>query len=128
MLNSVSAMSSLREAWYHLLTVYSYEVMWNLIDARGNTDAEVPELDGSGVPRDGRYLAMKLVLDGLALQPCNPTFLQARDAILDADRALTDGSNLCELWTGFAKRGLGQGAVRNGQTYTDSFVVPAGVC
>lgn len=102
--------------------------MWNLIDARGNTDREEPDLDRVGVPRDGRYLSMKLVLDALALQPCNPTFLQARDAILDADRALTNGRNLCLLWTGFAKRGLGETAERVGTVYTDSFAIPAGVC
>lgn len=108
--------------------ISSYEVMWNLIDLRGNTDREEPQLDRLGVPSDGRYLSMKLVLDGLGLQPCNPTFIQARDAVLDADRALTNGSNLCQLWTGFAKRGLGERAERVGTVYTDSFVVPAGVC
>ena len=40
-------------------------------------------------------------------QPCNPNFLQARDAIIDADKALTGGENACEIWKGFAKRGLG---------------------
>lgn len=61
-------------------------------------------------------------------QPCNPTFVSARDAIIDADLALTGGANACELWTGFAKRGLGQGAVYNSSKRTESFVVPSGVC
>jgi extracellular elastinolytic metalloproteinase len=43
-------------------------------------------------------------------QPCSPNFVQARDAILDADTALTGGANECEIWRGFAKRGLGNGA------------------
>jgi len=55
---------------------------------------------------------------------------QSRDAIIDADKALTGGSNACELWTGFAKRGLGEGAdAGSGETTkVESFVVPSGVC
>ena len=62
-----------------------YEMLWNLIDKHGKNDAGSPEFDSNGVPTDGKYLALKLVLDGMALQPCNPTFVSARDAILDAD-------------------------------------------
>ena len=64
---------------------------------------------------------------GSASQPCNPTFVQARDAILDADTALTGGDNHCEIWTGFAKRGLGEGAVSADQR-VDDFTVPEGIC
>ncbi|KAI9597854.1 hypothetical protein BDF19DRAFT_432849, partial [Syncephalis fuscata] len=39
--------------------------------------------------------------------PCNPTFLQARDAMLQAEQQLTGGKHACEIWRGFAKRGLG---------------------
>lgn len=44
-----------------------YEVLWNLIDKHGKNDADKPEFDENGVPTDGKYLAMKLVLDGMAL-------------------------------------------------------------
>lgn len=33
-------------------------------------------------------------------------FFDARDAILKADKILTGGENGCELWSGFAERGL----------------------
>lgn len=105
-----------------------YEVLWNLIDKHGKNDAGVPTFDSNGVPTDGKYLAMKLVLDGLALQPCNPNFVSARDAIIDADKALTGGSNKCELWKAFAKRGLGEGAKYSSTTRTNSFVVPQSAC
>ncbi|KAF2013944.1 extracellular metallo proteinase 2 [Aaosphaeria arxii CBS 175.79] len=105
-----------------------YEVLWNLIDKHGKNDADLPEFDANGVPTDGKYLAMKLVLDGLALQPCNPTFVTARDAIIDADKALTGGDNACELWKGFAKRGLGDGAKYDLNKRTESFDLPEGVC
>lgn len=44
-----------------------YEVLWNIIDKYGNTADPKPTLDSDGVPVDGRYLSMKIVLDGLAL-------------------------------------------------------------
>lgn len=105
-----------------------YEVLWNLIDKHGKNDAGTPDFDANGVPTDGKYLAMKVVLDGLALQPCNPTFVSARDAIIDADKALTGGQNACEIWSGFAKRGLGESAVYDTEGRTDSYVIPEGVC
>lgn len=103
-----------------------YEVLWNLIDKYGKNDAGMPTFDTNGLPTDGKYLAMKIVMDGMALQPCNPNFVSARDAIVDADKALTGGKNKCEIWKGFAKRGLGQGAKYNPSGRTDSFTVPKG--
>ncbi|KAJ3196125.1 Fungalysin/Thermolysin Extracellular metalloproteinase 5, partial [Dinochytrium kinnereticum] len=46
----------------------------------------------------------------MKLQPCNPTVLAARDAILQADKVLHAGKYVCEIWKGFAKRGLGVNA------------------
>ena len=59
------------------------------------------------IPKHGNSLAMQLVITGMKLQPCTPSFLNARDAIIAADRALTGGRNMCEIWAGFAERGLG---------------------
>jgi extracellular elastinolytic metalloproteinase len=52
----------------------------------------------------------RLVINGMKLQKCNPSFFDARDAIIQADQVLTDGENYCELWEGFAERGLGPDA------------------
>jgi extracellular elastinolytic metalloproteinase len=131
-----------------------YEVLWALISKYGKNDGDKPEFN-RGVPTDGtftpttnhffrhsatppplkhaltftgKYLAMKLVMDGMALQPCNPNFVQARDAIIDADWALTGGANACELWTAFAKRGLGEGARYIATGRTDSFKIPNDAC
>ncbi|KAF1954932.1 extracellular metallo proteinase 2 [Byssothecium circinans] len=103
-----------------------YEVLWNLIEKHGKNDAARPTFDSNGVPTDGKYLVLKLVLDGLALQPCNPTFLTARDAIIDADEALTGGANRCEIWRGFAKRGVGVNARYSASRRTNDFTVPSG--
>ncbi|KAI8058170.1 Fungalysin metallopeptidase-domain-containing protein [Syncephalis plumigaleata] len=43
-----------------------------------------------------------------------PSFIDARDAILQAEKTLTKGAHNCELWKAFAKRGLGHGAMLNG--------------
>ncbi|EUC62782.1 extracellular metalloproteinase MEP [Rhizoctonia solani AG-3 Rhs1AP] len=58
----------------------------------------------------GNTIALHLMIDGLIIQPCNPTFITARDAIIQADANRYNGANKCTLWKGFAKRGLGYGA------------------
>lgn len=62
------------------------------------------------VPKHGNTLMIQLVLNGMKLQQCRPDFFDARDAIIQADQILTGGENFCELWTGFAARGLGPDA------------------
>ena len=103
-------------------------VSQGLIAQHGKNDAGRPSFDSNGVPTDGKYLAMKLVVDAMALQPCNPNMPQARDAIIDADENLTGGANACILWTAFAKRGLGDGAKYSSSKRTESKTIPAGVC
>lgn len=58
----------------------------------------------------------RLVLNGMKHQPCNPSFFDARDAIIEADQVLTGGENFCELWEGFSARGLGPDARVDGRT------------
>jgi hypothetical protein len=58
-------------------------------------------------PEAGNNVALQLVTDGLKLSPPNPNFVQARDAILLADRMWSGGTNAAEIWSAFAKRGLG---------------------
>jgi extracellular elastinolytic metalloproteinase len=71
---------------------------------------------GIKVPKHGNTLVLQLVVDGLKLQPCRPSFQDARDAILDADVVLTGGENSCLIWKAFSKRGLGPNAVVVGST------------
>ena len=59
-----------------------------------------------------------------------PSFFDARDAIIQADQVLTGGENFCEIWNGFAERGLGTDASVQGRTpwgggvRKDGFKVP----
>jgi extracellular elastinolytic metalloproteinase len=122
--NALTKVHPIGNIWASML----YEVLWNLIDKHGKNDAPKPSFDPRGIPTDGKYLALKIVMDGMALQPCNPNFVSARQAIVDADKALTGGENACEIWTGFAKRGLGEGAVYSATGRTESYVVPEAAC
>ncbi|MCX6839307.1 MAG: M36 family metallopeptidase [Verrucomicrobia bacterium] len=58
----------------------------------------------------GNMLMLRIVTDGLKLTPANPTFIQARDAIIQADLVNNAGANANYLWAGFAKRGMGASA------------------
>jgi hypothetical protein len=97
------------------------EVTWNLIEKYGFSD---DLYTGNG----GQNIAMRLVLDGMKLQPSNPSFLQARNAIIAADVALTGGDNFLEIWTGFAKRGFGfsarDGGTADSEVVTEAFDLP----
>ncbi|KAJ2438608.1 hypothetical protein GGF42_008241, partial [Coemansia sp. RSA 2424] len=110
------------EVW----AVIFYEVLWNLIDAHGFT----PDLFSRDLTK-GNTLALQLLVDGMKLQPCMPNFIDARDAILLADRQLTGGKNQCLIWSGFAKRGMGVGAELifdspwGGGSRSEDFKVPA---
>ncbi len=56
---------------------------------------------------EGQKQSLQLVIDGMKLTPVEPSFIEARDAILLADKVNNNGSNQCLLWEAFARRGLG---------------------
>ncbi|MEP7271427.1 MAG: M36 family metallopeptidase, partial [Acidobacteriota bacterium] len=56
---------------------------------------------------EGQRQSIQLVVDGLKLTPPQPTMLDARDAIMLADRVNNGGANLCLITKAFAKRGAG---------------------
>jgi uncharacterized repeat protein (TIGR01451 family) len=58
----------------------------------------------------GNHTMLQLVIDGLKMTPIDPSFTDARDAILNADCATHACANEATLWAGFADRGLGYGA------------------
>jgi extracellular elastinolytic metalloproteinase len=78
--------------------------------------------------KGGNNLAMKLVIEGMKMQPCNPGFTDGRDAILLADRTLNKGANQELIWKSFARRGLGknadQGSSDDRGDGTENFEVP----
>ncbi|KAJ7918151.1 Fungalysin metallopeptidase-domain-containing protein [Mycena leptocephala] len=89
-----------------------------LVTAHGFSKTARTDPSGS----QGNVIFLHLFIDALALQPCQPDFLQARDAIIQADHNRYKGANKCLLWKAFASRGLGFKAF----DYTDNFSVPSG--
>ena len=84
------------ELWVDAL----WDMHWNLINKYGFS----PDLYyGNG----GNNLAIRLVVDAMKIQPANPTFAEARDAILKADMLLNGGIDLPQIWNAFARRGMG---------------------
>ncbi|REC63316.1 metalloprotease [Chryseobacterium pennae] len=65
-------------------------------------------------PNSGSARVLQLVVDALKLQPCLPTFVTGRNAILAAEQAKTEGADKCMIWKTFAKRGLGVNAAPGG--------------
>lgn|GEM_PF-1121000 len=57
--------------------------------------------------REGQRQSIQLVVDGLKLTPISPTFIDARNAILLADRMNNEGANQRVIWQAFSKRGMG---------------------
>ncbi len=80
------------EVWCTML----WEVFVNLVAKHGHPTAEK------------RMLAY--VIGGLKLTPIRPTYTQARDGILTAVSAMDNG-DLPNVKAGFAKRGIGKGAI-----------------
>ncbi|KAI9218463.1 Fungalysin metallopeptidase-domain-containing protein [Blastocladiella britannica] len=108
------------EIWAEML----YEAYFNVVDKNGfeadwrKAPASVP----AGTKIGGNIMFMQNIIDGLKLAPCNPTFITARNAIIQADQQNFKGANVCDLWKGFAKRGLG---VKAGSIGKADFSVPA---
>ena len=98
-----------------------WDLTWAYIDKYG-FDSDL--FNGTG----GNNKVMQLVLDGLKLQPCNPGFVDGRDAILAADMASTGGQDQCLIWEVFANRGLGynasQGDSENRTDQIEDFSLP----
>ncbi len=97
-----------------------WDMTCDLVDEYG-FDADLKT--GTG----GNNIAMQLVTDGLKLQACRPTFVDARNAILAADVANNDGANRCTIWRSFARRGLGLSAdagTNNRGDETEAFDLP----
>ncbi len=98
-----------------------WEMTYALIDRHGFSSNFV---NGTA----GNNISLQLVTDGLKLQPCGPGFVDARNAILQADELRYGGANSCLIWQAFAKRGLGfsasQGSVGSNGDNTEAFDMP----
>ena len=108
------------ETWCSAL----WDMTWDIIKQEGSINSNIYDANGTG----GNVIALKLVIEGEKLQPCNPGFLDARDAIIAADSILFNGRHKCTIWNAFARRGMGisavQGSSDNTNDQTAAFDVP----
>ncbi len=99
-----------------------WDMSWFLMDQYGYSS----NLSNTS---SGNYIAMKLVLEGMKLQPCGPGFLDARDAILMADALIYNNAHRCLIWQAFARRGMGfnasQGSANVAGDETEGFSLPS---
>lgn len=101
------------EVWANML----FQVYAGLVEANGFSAQAFTKVDGT----EGNVVFAHNFIDGLALQPCNPTFVTARNAFIQADINRYDGANECLIWQAFASRGLGL----NADNFEDDDTVPA---
>ena len=66
------------------------------------------ELPADECPGNRRWA--QIMFDGFLLTPTSSTMVDSRDAMLAADLLRFDGANQAELWSSFARRGLGETA------------------
>ena len=70
-------------------------------------------LNGLGVTR-----ARNVITRGMELAPPDPSYLEMRNAIIQADKVVYGGADKARLWAVFAKRGMGYFATDKGSTDT----------
>ena len=97
---SISAESHTRgEIWCATL----WDMTWNIITQLNSINPNLYDANGGG----GNTIALKLVTEGMKLQPCSPGFIDGRNAILKADQILYGGAYSCAIWEAFRRRGMG---------------------
>lgn len=97
-----------------------WEMTWSLIQQQNSITTNIYDASGNG----GNAIALKLVVEGMRLQPCSPGFIDARNAILAADMNLYGGVHQCTIWAAFAKRGMGYSALQ-GSSFSATDQTPA---
>ncbi|KAJ7097447.1 Fungalysin metallopeptidase-domain-containing protein [Mycena epipterygia] len=110
---TLNEVHNIGEVWANLL----HNVYAALVGAHGWSPDSRTNPDGT----EGNIVYMHLFIDSLALQPCNPTFLTARNAWLQADVNRYAGANRCLLWKTFASKGLGV----NAAGHVNNAVIPS---
>ncbi|KAH8801246.1 metalloprotease [Flagelloscypha sp. PMI_526] len=113
-LKTQSEVHNVGEVWANIL----YNVYAALVGEYGWSETARTNPDGT----EGNVVWLHLFIDALLLQPCNPTFVSARAAWIQADVDRYGGVNKCLLWKVFASRGLGVNA--NATTHNDDLTVP----
>lgn len=116
--NTVTGPHAIGFIWATML----WDLTWKYVEKYGyNSDVLASQTSGNA-------RALQIVVDGLKLQACNPSFIDGRNAILQADAVGNAGADKCMIWNAFAKRGLGVNASAGSATVAndqvEDFTVP----
>ncbi len=107
----------LGEVW----AVTTWDLYWAMVDLYGY-DPDINNLES------GNARAIRLVMEGMKEQACQPGFASGRQGILAADIANYDGQHQCLIWEVFARRGIGfdaeQGLTTNRNDNKEGFDLP----
>jgi len=107
-----------------LLSINLWQVMWKLIGEHGIGDLK----DGpSGGIIGGNQRMFLYYHEAFMNMPCNPGYLDIRDAVVAAATNNYGGEDVCLVWEGFAQRGMGYDAVSSSNdtlVVTNGFGVP----
>lgn len=99
-----------------------WDLHWKYVEKYGYSS------DIAADPSSGSGRVFQMVMNGMKLQPCLPTFVDGRNAILAADQNATGGADKCMIWNVFARRGLGVNASAGSKTIitdqVEDFTVP----
>ncbi len=94
-----SEIHDLGEIWCATL----WDMTWNIIQQTNAINADIYDSTTDA----GNSIALRLVLEGMKLQPCSPGFIDGRNAILKADSLLFGGAYSCSIREAFRRRGMG---------------------
>lgn len=107
-----------------------WDMTWEIILQDNQIVSNIYSVPVNILDMKGNIAALKLVNEGLRLQPCSPSFVDARDAILRADQMLFGGRYRCAISKAFSRRGLGlnasTGASTDDRIVTEDFTPLAG--
>jgi len=100
-----------------------WEAYWSLVDTYG-FDSDLYNAGGGA----GNQRMMLYVNEGFKNTSCSPTFVDARDGIIQAATDNYGGADVCRLWEAFAAYGLGtdaNDASSNSLNVDNGFAIPA---
>lgn len=97
------------EIWCTVL----WDLNWELIKSYG---IGLNIFDGT--EKGGNNIALSLVMEGMKLTKCSPGFVDARNGILKADSLLYGAKYSVEIWTVFARRGIGFSAKQGSSLFS----------
>nr|KAJ3421941.1 chitin deacetylase [Polyrhizophydium stewartii] len=91
---TISEVHDVGEVWTAML----WDMYWGIVDKSG-FNANVMDVNLTA----GNIATLRIVSDSFKYMPCNPTMVEARNAILISTIVLYNNQYLCTIWRSFAR-------------------------